>query len=82
MDEQKIIKKKKSHFFEIYIIKVLKQICETSEITSNAKQQLNSVLCLIAKNISYLVLNLIHISKKKTISYKEIMYALKFIFSN
>ena len=81
MDEQKNIKKKKSHFFEIYIIKVLKQICETSEITSNAKQQLNSVLCLIAKNISYLVLNLIQISKKKTISYKEIINALKFILN-
>lgn len=81
MNEQKIIKKKKSHFFEIYIIKVLKQICETSEITSNAKQQLNSVLCLIAKHISSLVLNLLQISKKKTISYKEVNNAIKFILN-
>jgi len=81
MNEQKIIKKKTSHFFEIYIIKVLKQISHTSEITSNAKQQLNSVLCLIVKHISSLVINLIQLSKKKTVSYKEIMNALKFILN-
>lgn len=81
MEEQKIIRKKKSHFFEIYIIKVLKQVSETSEITSNAKQQLNSVLCTITKYISSLVLDLLQISKKKTISYKEIINALKFILN-
>ena len=64
MDDKKI-KKKKTHFFEIYIIKVLKQVSEISGITANAKQQLNSALCIIAKHISSIVLNLTIISKIK-----------------
>ena len=45
-------KKKKSHMFEIYISKVLKQISTTNGITNNAKQQLNSAICHILKYIS------------------------------
>jgi histone H2A len=80
MDDKKN-KKKRTHFFEIYIIKVLKQVNELSGITANAKQQLNSALCIIAKHISSIVLNLTIISKKKTISDKEISSALKIVLS-
>ena len=81
METQKISKKKKQHFFETYILKVMKQISDDSSITSNAKQQINSLLCILTKYISNKVINLITISKKKTISEKEIANALKIILS-
>ena len=81
MSENKTVKKKKSHFFEIYILKVLKQISPESSITSNTKQQINSFLCIISKHISYKVMSLSIISKKKTISEKEVSNALKLTLS-
>ena len=36
--------KKKFHYFETFISKVLKQVSDNAGITSNAKQQLNSFL--------------------------------------
>jgi len=81
MDEQKVIKRKKSHYFEVYISKVLKQICDKSGITSNCKQQLNSALCIITKYISNIALNIVTSSKKKTITDKEISSAIKMTFS-
>lgn len=81
MDDKKNNKKKKTHFFEIYICKVLKQISDISGITLNAKQQLNSALCIIAKHISSIALNLTIISKRKTISDKEVLNAIKIILS-
>ena len=64
-------KKKQQHQFEIYINKLLRYISQSNDITSNAKQQLNSALCLIVKQVSILIDELIIISKKKTISIKE-----------
>ena len=78
---KKIIKKKTSHFFETYISKVLKQVNAKSGITSNAKQQLNSALCIVSKHVSNIVINLTSIAKKKTISIKEIENALKITLS-
>ena len=80
MDEQKN-NKKKSHYFEIYILKVLKQISIDSSITLNAKQQVNSAICIIAKHIASVVLNITIISKKKTVSDKEIKNGLSIILS-
>lgn len=77
----KYTKKKKTRNFEIYISKVLKQVSPSNGITSNSKQQLNSVICIIAKEISKTVLQLTEISKKRTISYKEIENATKLIFT-
>jgi histone H2A len=71
-------RKKKTHFFEIYISKVLKQICDCG-ITGNAKQQLNSFLCILSKKVSNTVLDLTLFGKKKTISEKEIINALNII---
>lgn len=81
MDDQKVNKKKKSHYFEVYISKVLKQILENGGITSNSKQQLNSALCIITKHISNIALNIVTLSKKKTITEKEIISAIKMTFS-
>ena len=74
-------KKKKYHFFETFISKVLKQVSSSSGITSNAKQQLNSALIILSKKISSIVVNLTEISKKKTISEKEVINALSIIIN-
>ena len=74
-------KKKKSRYFETYISKVLKQVSSSNGITSNAKQQLNSVICMVAKEISKTVIHLTEIAKKKTMSHKEVENAVKLLFS-
>jgi histone H3/H4 len=76
-----IQKKKKTRFFETYISKVLKQLSDTRGITANAKQQLNSALCIISKQISIRTINLTEIAKKKTISSKEVENSIKLIMS-
>jgi histone H2A len=73
------IVKKKFHYFETFISKVLKQVSDTSGITSNAKQQLNSFLCILAKYISRLAIELAIYGKKKTVSEKELTNAVKII---
>ena len=74
-------KKKKTHFFEIYISKVLKQVSENCGITSNAKQQLNSFLCFLSKYLSKIIIVLTIYGKKKTISDKEIINSLSLTVS-
>ena len=76
-----IILKKKFHYFETFISKVLKQVSESGGITSNAKQQLNSFLCILAKHISKIAIELTIFGKKKTISEKEISSAIKIVIS-
>jgi histone H2A len=77
----KVVKKKKSHMFETYISKVLKQISASNGITNNAKQQLNSILCHIIKHISMLTVKLTMAGKKKTISLKEVENSLTLALS-
>lgn len=79
--EEKTIRKKKNHYYEIYISKVIKQISENCGITSDAKQQLNSFLCILSKHISLVVTRLTIIGKKKTISEKEISNALSIVLN-
>ncbi len=79
--EEKTVKKKKSHYFEIYISKVLKQTAENCGITANAKQQLNSFLCIFCKYVSNIINKLTIIGKKKTISEKEVANAIQLILS-
>ena len=81
MDEKKNVKqvsKKKNHYFEVFISKVLKQVSDTN-ITSNARQQLNSFLCFFTKIVSSKSLEIAIFSKKKTISDKEISSSLKLL---
>lgn len=72
-------KKKKSRFYETYISKIIRHISEKNGVTSNAKQQLNSVLCHISRIIAQTIINLTEIAKKKTISEKEVNNGLKII---
>lgn len=74
-------KKKKTRYFETYISKLLKTLASEHGITSNAKQQLNSAICIIAKEIACVSMHLTTVSKKKTMSEKEVANAIKLIFS-
>lgn len=73
-----VSKRKKSRFFDIFISKILKQL--GGGITANAKQQLNSALCHIAKSISKKALSLVQSAHRRTISDKEIGGAIKILF--
>lgn len=79
-DEKKNNKRKKTRFFETYISKVLKTMSASNGITANAKQQLNSAVCIISKQISHIVNVLTFIAKKKTSSEKEVINAVRLIF--
>lgn len=79
MEENK--KKKKNHYFEIFISKVLKQISADTYLTINTKQQLNSFLCILCKYIATCAIDLTIYIKKKTISEKEINGAISMIIT-
>ena len=78
-ESKQIIKKKKTRFFETYISKVLKNVAADNGITANSKQQLNSVICSIARKLSYSATRLTQVSKKKTLSEKEVANAVKIV---
>jgi histone H3 len=80
LENSKVQKKKKTRFFESYISKVLKKLTQENGITANAKQQLNSAICVIAKYISKITGELTSISGKKTVSVKEISNAMSILF--
>jgi len=73
-------KKKRTRFYEIYLTKLLKQISGENGITSNSKQQLNSILCSTTRLISTRVNDLTEMAKKKTMSDKEVVNALHVLF--
>ena len=76
IQEKKVVcKKKKIRYFETYISKILKTITDDNGITVNAKQQLNSAICLVAKYLGDKSRDLVVISKKKTMSIKQICNA-------
>lgn len=80
LENSKVQKKKKTRFFESYISKVLKKLTQENGITANAKQQLNSAICVIARYISKITGELTSMSGKKTISVKEISNAMMILF--
>ena len=77
-----VTKKKKTRMFETYMLRIVKKISESNGITNNAKQQLNSIVSSLAKLISEKAIELTEISKKKTMSDKEVRNAIKIIFPN
>lgn len=79
-DDKKRIKKH-SRFYDTYIIKTLRQVSEHNEITTNARQQLNSILIHISRIISTISRELSESGKKRTISSKEIEGAFRIVFN-
>lgn len=80
-DIEQNYKKKKNHFFEIFILKVLKQISPSNNLTNNAKQQLNSFICIFLKQVVHILFSLISYAKKKTYSVKEVENAMQFLLN-
>ena len=76
-------RKKRTRYFETYIGKVLKKDSgsQIKGITSNAKQQFNSFLCILARIIVSHAVSLTELSQKRTISDKEIKNAVGMILS-
>ena len=68
-------KKKKFRFYDSYIPKILKGSHENHGITCDAKQQLNSILCMFSKKIADITIQLTEISGKRTLSAKEVSSA-------
>ena len=77
----KLNKRKRTRYYEVYLSKLMKQVSPENGITSNSKQQLNSILCSITRIISSKVEDFTEISKKKTISEREVINALQVMFS-
>jgi len=78
--QKAVMKKKKTRFFETYISKVLKHVSSENGITANSKQQLNSALCHISRLVADKVITLTEIAKKKTMSDKEVINAIRIVF--
>ena len=76
-------RKKRTRYFETYIGKVLKKdsSSQIKGITSNAKQQFNSFLCIVARAIVRNAVSLTELSQKRTISDKEIKNAVGMMVS-
>jgi hypothetical protein len=70
IDEPQKNKRKRTRFFESYISKTLKTISTDQGITLNAKQQLNSCLCIIARELSNKAIYLTNVSNKKKLIFK------------
>lgn len=77
--KSEVKKRKKFRYYENYITKVLKKISENSEITLSARQQLNNFIINLSKKIATTAIDLTEISKKKTLSSKEVKNAVRII---
>ena len=75
-------KKKQQRFFVVYITNFIRQINKRSCITNNAKNQLNSALCIISKRIFTTCKELVHITNRKTLNYTDIERSLEILFGN
>ena len=78
-EEKTFMRKKKSRFFETYINKTLKRIAPNNGITANARQQLNSATYFLAVYLANVISRLTIISKKKTMSDREVSNATRLV---
>ena len=82
LQQKNVLKKKKSRYFETYINKVLRKSFPDGGVTSNSKQQLNSMLCIIANIISEKSVEFTKLAKKRTLSDREVVNAVQVLFSS
>lgn len=74
-------RRKQSHYFEIYLNKMLKTTLPKYSLSTNTKQQLSSYICFFIYFITKKLCHLTQLSKKKTISVKEMISIFKIILS-
>jgi histone H3/H4 len=71
--------KRKLHYFEVYIIRVLKECSDTNTISSIAKQQLNSFVCIFISRLCSDLVKLLGMVDKKICSIKEVITILSIL---
>lgn len=72
----------KGNYFDTYISRLLKSIEPEYGITGNAKQQVNSCICILARKFSEIAQYLTLISGKKTMSCLEIGNAVRLVVNS
>lgn len=77
-----LLMKKRNRFFASYIGKLLKGSHPKKGVTTNTKQQLNSICCYLAKCLSTDSKTMATISNKKTISEGEVLSVICISFPN
>ena len=75
MNESNCVKRK-SQYFLSYISPVLKNICDKSGITKDAKIHLNKCFIIISRNIAEITLKLAINGNRKTVSKKNVLSAI------
>lgn len=74
--------KKKSHYFELYITRVMKQVSEKNTLTLNAKQQLNSFICIFINRLSSDIIKLLEFVNRKICTTKEVSSVLHIMLND
>lgn len=72
-------RKKRTRYFETYILKLIR--VANHGITSNGKQQLNSLICVLAQRLSEMSRTLTGVANKKTLSDKEVESATQLLLT-
>ena len=70
-------RKKQFRYFDSYVPKVLKKSYPENGITANARQQVNSILCHVAKILSRESRHLAKVSGKRTVSDDHVLSAVQ-----
>jgi histone H3/H4 len=73
--------KRKSHFFEIYITKILKNICIKAELACGTRIQLNILLQILSQKIVDIVYILLSDRTKNTITISNVQNAIDIFLS-
>jgi len=73
--------KKKSHYFELYITRMMKQISDKNTLTLNTKQHLNNFICIFINRLATDILKLLGFVDRKICTTKEVSSVLHILFS-
>ena len=73
--------KKKSHFFEVYIARVLKECSDTNTLSLPAKQQLNNFICIFISRLCRDISKLLQMIDRKICTTKEVCTVLRILLS-
>jgi histone H3 len=74
--------KKQFRYFDSYLPTLLRTDHPNNGLTTNARQQLNSCLCYLAKSLSADAKNLAKVANKRTIAESDILSAVELRFSD
>ena len=71
-----MITKRRSNFFDVYIVKLLKNISEKAEISRDTRNQLNMIIQIFCQKIVDIVYSLLKNTKKRTINVNTVENAI------